>query len=225
LGKKVKKLREEGLLPAHIFGAQTEPVNIEVDYLEFVKVFRETGETGLVNIQIEGEQEPRPVLVVGVQSEPVVDKYIHVDFHQVVMTEEVEVGVPLVIEEESAPAVRDRKGILLTQVEEIVIRALPGEIPENIIVDLSQLQEVGDAVYIKDVALPAGVELISDPEQVIAAIESTEAPEEEEEKPGEEAVPEESAPEAPPGKEKEPGKENTEEAETEPAKAGEKEKA
>jgi large subunit ribosomal protein L25 len=195
LGKKTKKLRSQGLVPAHVFGAETDPINIQLDAREFINVLKDAGETQLVQLSIRGEKDPRNVLVAGVQKDHLTGRPVHVDFHQVVMTEEVEIEVPLKIDEKTAPAVQDRKGILLGQINEVTVKALPDELPEEIVVDVSGLREVGDMVYVRDLPVPDGVEMITEPDRAVAIIETVEVEEEvlleEEVLPEEVAAPEE----------------------------------
>lgn len=208
LGKKTKRLRSQGLVPAHIFGAETDSMNIQLDLREFINLLKDAGETQLVQLLIAGEKNPRPVLVAGVQKDHLTGRPIHIDFHQVVMTQEVEIEVPLKIDETAAPAVRDGKGILLGQISEVTVKALPDSLPEEIVVDVSGLIKVGDMVYVRDLPVPDGVEMVTEPDRAVAIIETAEEellPEEEvvaEEKPGEVAETE-----VPPGPErgKEPG--------------------
>jgi large subunit ribosomal protein L25 len=189
LGKKTKKLRSQGLVPAHVFGAETNPVNIQLDVREFVSIWQDAGETQLVQLSIKGEKDSRNVLVAGVQKDHLTGKPIHVDFHQVVLTEEVEIEVPLKIDEKTAPAVQERKGILLGQIDEVTVKALPDKLPEEIVVDVSGLREVGDMIYVRDLPVPDGVEMITEPDRAVAIIETAEV--EEEELPEKEVLPEE----------------------------------
>lgn len=171
LGKKVKTLRRQGLLPGHVFGAQTEPINISVNAREFARIYQDVGETGLVGLEVEGEGQSRSVLVAGLDLDPVKGAVRHVDFHQVVMTEEVEVDIPLVINEEDAPAVMNHQGIILIQLDEVAIKALPGDIPDQIEVDLTGLENVGDTIYVKDLVVPGKIQLMTDEDQVVVAVE------------------------------------------------------
>ena len=138
---------------------------------EFAKLYRDVGESELIDLMVEKEKKPRPVLMQEVQLDPVLDTPLHVDFLQVDLTEKIEVDVPIEFIGE-APAVRDRKGILLTILDELPIKVLPTEIPHAIGVDVSGLVEVNDAVTVADLELPEGVELmVEDAEAAVVKIE------------------------------------------------------
>src|SRR3989344_5839946 len=95
LGKKVRKLRKSGMVPANIFGKTIKSVAVAVKLLDFNKTYKETGETGLIEMTLKGQKEPHHVLINNVQIHPVSDDIIHIDFHQVALKENIRVQVPL----------------------------------------------------------------------------------------------------------------------------------
>ena len=139
LGRKVKKLRQQGQLPATVYGKKLESENLLVSSMDFAKVFAETGLTGLIELVLDGST--KPVLVHHVQRHPVKDSILHVEFHQVDLKEKVHANVPLVFVGES-PVVVQKQGVLLSLVSEIEVEALPTDLPEKIEVDVSVLAEV-----------------------------------------------------------------------------------
>lgn len=168
LGRKVKKLRKEGLIPAHVFGHKVKTEHIQVKANEFLKVFEQAGETVIVDLAIDSQK--RPVLIRNVQIHPVTDQPLHIDFYQVNLTEKVKVNVPLEITGD-APAVGKKVGLLLTPISEVEIEALPADIPENIQVDISKLENVGDEIKIKDLLIDkTKIEVQVDEELVVAQI-------------------------------------------------------
>lgn len=168
LGRKVKTIRKQGILPAHVFGHKIPTIHVQVKTAEFLKVFEKTGETGIIDLGVDSQKHP--VLVRNVQIHPVTDEPLHVDFYQVNLTEKVTVNVPLEITGE-APAEQKKIGLLLTPVSELEIEALPTDIPENIPIDVSKLENIGDEIRVKDLAIDkAKIELKTDPELVIASI-------------------------------------------------------
>lgn len=168
LGRKVKKLRKEGLIPAHVFGHKVKTVHIQVKAGDFHKVFEKAGETGIINLSVGSEK--RPVLVRNLQIHPVTDEPLHIDFYQVNLSEKVKVNVPLEIVGE-APAVEKKIGLLLTPISEIEIEALPADLPENIQVDISNLTDIGSEIKIKDLKVDRSkVEILTDEELVVAQI-------------------------------------------------------
>src|SRR3990170_7517922 len=150
LGRKVKTLRREGVIPAHVFGHKVKTIHVQVKAGEFDKVVEKTGETGIIDLAVDGEK--RPVLVKNVQTHPVSDIPLHIDFYQVNLAEKVKVDVPLEIIGE-APAVHKKIGLLLTPVTELEIEALPGDIPDKIEIDITALDEVGKEIKVKDLKI------------------------------------------------------------------------
>jgi len=208
LGRKVKTLRREGVIPAHVFGHKVKTIHVQVKASEFDKVVEKTGETGIIDLAVDGEK--RPVLVKNVQTHPVSDIPLHIDFYQVNLLEKVKVQVPLDIVGE-APAVHKKIGLLLTPVTEVEVEALPADLPEKIEVDVSHFENVGDEIKVKDLKVDRDkVEIHTDEELVVAQIgelvtremEEVEAEiEAEQAEAAEEKVAEEGAPEEAEGEE------------------------
>lgn len=168
LGRKVKQLRKDGIIPAHVFGHKVKTVHVQVKAGEFHKVFEKAGETGIISLSVDSEK--RPVLIRNLQIHPVTDEPLHIDFYQVNLTEKVKVNVPLEIVGE-APAVEKKIGLLLTPVSEVEIEALPADLPENIEVDISNLSEIGNEIKVKDLNVDrTKVEVLTDEELVVAQI-------------------------------------------------------
>lgn len=168
LGRKVKQLRKDGIIPAHVFGHKVKTVHVQVKAGEFHKVFEKAGETGIISLSVDSEK--RPVLVRNLQIHPVTDEPLHIDFYQVNLTEKVKVNVPLEIIGE-APAVEKKIGLLLTPVSEVEIEALPADLPENIEVDITKLSEIGSEIKVKDLKVDRSkIEVLTDEELVVVQI-------------------------------------------------------
>lgn len=154
LGKKVKSLRKNGKLPAHVFGKKVETEHVSVDGKTFLKIFKEAGETGLIDLRIgtenlpAGRQEVRPVMVKGVQYDPVSGEPVHIDFYQVNLTQKVKVPVPIVLIGEEPETVKLGEAIVLQTMNEIELEALPADLIEKIEVDITNLQNIDDAVTV-----------------------------------------------------------------------------
>ncbi|MBM4402137.1 MAG: 50S ribosomal protein L25 [Candidatus Cloacimonetes bacterium] len=175
LGRKVKKLRGEGILPANIYGKNIASTAVQVGVKEFEKFFSEVGETEVIDLQVGKEKEKRPVLIRDVQVDPVTDNPLHVDFMQVVLTEKVEAAVPIVFVGE-APAVKEGRGILLELINELEVEALPTDLPSKIEVDISKLKDVGEGVSVEELKLPKKVEVKTEKEELVCKIEAPETP-------------------------------------------------
>ena len=168
LGRKVKTLRNEGLIPAHVFGHKVPTVHVQVKKADFLKVFEQAGETGIVDLQVDSTKHP--TLIRNVQIHPVTDEPLHIDFYQVNLTEKVKVNVPIEMTGE-APAVGKKVGLLLTPVSEIEVEALPADLPESIAVDVTKLENVGDEIRVKDLPIDKSkIEVHTDEELVVASI-------------------------------------------------------
>lgn len=168
LGRKVKTLRKQGLLPAHVYGHKIETIHVQVKAADFKKVFEQAGETGIVDLQIGAAKHP--TLIRNVQIHPVTDEILHIDFYQVNLSEKVKVNIPLEITGE-APAEQKKVGLLLTPVSEIEIEALPTDLPESIEVDVSKLENIGDEIRVKDLPIDKSkVEVLAEEDLVVVSI-------------------------------------------------------
>ena len=193
-GKKTKAIKDSGRIPAVVYGHGIKNVLLEINYKEFQKVFNETGESSLVELHVEGEkdlpadrQEKRLVLVHEIQKDPITDKFIHIDFFQTSLKEEVEVKVTLVFEGVSL-AVKDLGGTLVKNISEIEVKALPQNLPHEIKVSVDGLNTFENRILIKDLILPDGVKISARPDEVVVSVASPAKVEEELEKPIEEKV-------------------------------------
>lgn len=147
LGKKVESLRREGKLPAHVFGKGLEGENVLVSQKDFLKVFHQAGETGLIDLKI-GKEQVRPVLIREVQYNPVSNLPIHIDFYQVNLTQKVKVPVPLELIGEQPETVKLGETIVLQTINEVEVEALPTDLIEKIEVDISTLKAIDDAITV-----------------------------------------------------------------------------
>ncbi|OHA50562.1 MAG: hypothetical protein A3A97_03260 [Candidatus Terrybacteria bacterium RIFCSPLOWO2_01_FULL_40_23] len=168
-GKKVATLREQGEIPAVLYGVGIEPQSISLPLKEFQKIFKTVGETALLSLVVDST-EPRTVLIRDVQNDAMKQLPIHVDFHQVNMNEELDLDVPLEFTGTSV-AVSSEGGILVKALYELPISALPADLPHEIIIDIAPLEKIGDAIHVRDIKLPKGVKVCLDEDQTIAFIE------------------------------------------------------
>lgn len=168
LGRKVKSLRKEGILPSNIYGKGVKSLAVQVPIKDFLKLYQKVGETGVVELSV-GEGEPRPALVSNLQLHPVTGHPLHVDFHQVTLTEKVRTTVPVVTVNE-APAVEQKIGALLTPLDEIEVEALPADLPEKIEVDISSLSEVDQEIKVTDLTISKKVTVLTEPGLVVIKI-------------------------------------------------------
>jgi len=178
-GKKVKALRKQGFIPAELYGHGVENIHLSVPAKDFLKIFKEVGESTIINLSLENKK--LPVLIHDVAVDPINDQIIHIDFYQIKMDEKITTSVPLKFIGE-APAVREKGGILVKAMQEIEIEALPADLPTSIEVNLNNLSETGKSIYVKDLQVAKGVKILVEPETVVATVIEA-AKEEVEEKP------------------------------------------
>lgn len=193
LGRKVKQLRQEGILPANIYGKKIKSLAVQLQEKDFLSLYKDVGETSIVDLIVVGEKKSRSVLIANLQTSHVADQPLHVDFRQVVLTEKTTATIPVELAGE-APAVGQKKGILVQQIDELEVEALPKDLPDKLVVDISGLVQVDEAVYVKDIKIDKKkTSILADEDQIVAKIEPP-AKEEVVEKPAEEVPTEEAAP-------------------------------
>jgi large subunit ribosomal protein L25 len=168
-GKKVKSLRRQGIIPCHLYGRGTESLAVQASESDVTSLLRTSGRNAVIDLQINGESEARPVVLRSVQRDPVSGELVHLDFFQVSLTERMRVGVPLVLVGE-APAVSMYGGVLLQSLDQLSIEALPTEVPKHIEVDVSRLEAVDSALFIRDLMVPASIQVLDDPGLVVAKV-------------------------------------------------------
>ncbi len=148
-GKKVKKLRKQGLIPGHVFGNSKEVEHVSVALADFLPVFHKAGETGLIDLKI-GAEKVKPVMVRGRQVDPVKGALLHIDFYQVNLSEKVKVPVPIVIVGgEDLESVKIGENVILQTLAEVEVEALPTDLIEKIEVDVRHFKNVDDAVTVE----------------------------------------------------------------------------
>ncbi|MDD4026583.1 MAG: 50S ribosomal protein L25 [Candidatus Shapirobacteria bacterium] len=185
VGRKVRQLRKEGLIPATVYGHKFESLSIQFKTLELEKLFNEVGESGLVELLI-GE-EKLPILFRNPQYSAILGDLIHIDCYKVNLKEKITASVPIEFIGESVAV---KEGNTLIEVTtEVEVEALPTDLPKSIEVDISVLNAVDDAITVADIKLDEKVEMVTSLEQVIVKIEAPRA-EEVIETPETEVVPE-----------------------------------
>lgn len=183
--EKPSAIRKQGLIPAVLYGPKVKAASLKVDEKEFAKVYREAGESSLINLEI--DKEASLVLIRAVQLEPLRGKIVHVDFYQTPLDRQIEITVPLVFEGE-APAVQEFGGTLIRNLNQIEVRALPQNLPHEIRVDISRLAAFEDKILVKDLVKNAEVQILQDPQIMVAQVVPAEDVEKELEQPVEEKV-------------------------------------
>ena len=169
LGKKVRRLRRDGLMPANIYGRAIPSLAVQMPLRDAREMLTAHGTNTLIRVQVEGEQEPRPAMVRAVQRDPVSGAVQHVDFHQVDLTRSTRATVPITLIGE-APAVGALGGILLQGADNVQLEALPADVPTQIEISVEGLEEFDQRVTVADLEMPAGVTMLSNPEMMLARV-------------------------------------------------------
>jgi len=167
VGKEVGALREKGIIPAVVYGPKQEALSVEIVLRDFAKTLEEAGESTVISLSIDGESHN--VLIHDVDYDPVSSTPRHADFYAIVKGQKVEVEVELVFTGE-APAVKELGGNLVKARHDIEIKGDPMNLPPELTVDVSGLTALDMQILAKDIVLPEGVELMTDPGEVVATV-------------------------------------------------------
>lgn len=168
-GKKVKSLRQKGIVPVHVFGHNIPSVSLQTEMSSLEKLLKMAGTTKLVDLIVDNENKGRKVLVKEVQRDYRTGKPIHVDFYEVSMKEKIKVHVPIVLTGD-CPAVKGKKGVLMENLRSIDMECLPGKIPGKIEIDICNLTELGSAVHVSDLKLGEDINILTGAGEVIVKV-------------------------------------------------------
>lgn len=168
-GRKVRRLRKEGIIPATLYGKGKTSQNVQTSEELFIPTYKEIGETGLVELMLEGKKHA--VLISNIQIHPVTGSAIHIDFREVDLTEKVKASVPVELVGES-PAEKSGIGTAVLMVNEIEVEALPGDLPERFEVDATTLIEVDQVFTVSDLKYDKSkIEIQSEADLGLAKVE------------------------------------------------------
>lgn len=170
--------RSEGLIPCVCYGAGKDNMVITIKHNEFLKAYREAGENSVVELTIDGNMEN--VLVHDMQVHPLTGFVEHVDFKFVDMNKVVVAPIPLEFAGKSA-AVAEMGGVLNKTLTEVEVEALPAKLPNEVVVDISKLEDFNSVLHVSDLEVGEGVKIITDAELTIATVSAPRAEEESEE--------------------------------------------
>lgn len=169
LGKRVKQLRQQGWVPGVLYGHNFDSVSLQFETKGLRRTLSQVGASQLIGIKVEGSEGPEMALVRDVQRDFIRGDLLHVDFYRVDMAERLTTEIPLVIIGASPVAERN-EGILLYGVSTLEIECLPGDLVDGIEVDLTELAEVDQAIYVRDLAVPAGIDLFTNLDEMVARV-------------------------------------------------------
>jgi len=171
LGKKVRFLRRQGIIPVHLFGHNVESLALQCDETQLKRVLAQAGKTRLISLKLDKGKRPRNVVVREIQRDMRTDGLLHVDLYQIKMTEKIRVEVPIVVVGE-APALKSKENMLLQELNSLTVECLPDKIPTSVKVDLSSLTERAQAIRVEDIILDEEITVLNAPELVVVRIGS-----------------------------------------------------
>lgn len=166
-GKKLRKMRHDGKIPANIYGPSFKSLSISLEGKDFNKVYRIAEETGIIYIKVDKQEVP--ALIKNVQIHPVSHLLLHIDFRKVDLAQKIETKVPIKIIGE-APAVKEKGGVLLTQTDEITVEALPQDIPHQVEIDISKMVEIGEEIKVADLGKSTKYDIKDDADKIIVSV-------------------------------------------------------
>ena len=178
----VRRMRREGLIPGVVYGKATSPIPVLVSRKDLTKFLHaQEGEHGLLTLRVEADPAlkgkggvdsrgllEKPVLIKDIQHDPVDGEIVHIDFHVIVLTEQIRIKIPIVLKGEPV-GVKEEGGILEHFLREVEVECLPTEIPKQVEHDISSLS-IGDAIHVRDLVPPAGARITTELESVIASV-------------------------------------------------------
>lgn len=176
LGKRNSKLRKQGTLPAVVYGRGKDSASLEINAREFMKVYRKAGKNTLISLVIDGAGEKK-VLIHEVAKHFMKDEAIHVDFYEVDLTRKIHAKVPVHFVGVS-PAVKEQGGVLVKNLTEVEVEALPTDLPQFIEVALESLKNFDDRVRVSDLKVAQAVKILSHAEDVIITVQAPRSEEE-----------------------------------------------
>ena len=185
-GKKVSVLRRQGLVPVHVYGVQIEPASLQVESRTLIRLLAQVGRNVPVSVEYDGGNKENICFVREVQRHPVTEDIIHVDFLRVDVSQRITAEVPVILEG-APPGVTQMGGVLLQNLQSLLVEALPMEMPSAIHVDITILVDFEKTIVVGDMSLAGDVAILSDPDEMIArvtaprieAVEAAEVAEEE----------------------------------------------
>ncbi|MFH0731744.1 MAG: 50S ribosomal protein L25 [Candidatus Omnitrophota bacterium] len=181
-----KKLRHKDVIPAVVYKRGKKAISMSVDESGLLHALHTSaGENAIITLMISSssdkkaksakENDTKTVIIKEIQYHPVHENILHIDFQEISLTERIKVNVPIVLKGESA-GVKIEGGILDQVTKELVIECLPAQIPSKIDFNIEALK-IGDIVHVKELVIPDGIKVLTDPEQAVVSVSPPKAEE------------------------------------------------
>jgi large subunit ribosomal protein L25 len=180
--RSAKDLRNKKMIPAVVYKGGKDALKLQLVAADLAEVLHtKAGENVIVTLKIDGgdsKAKDKTVVIKEIQREPIKSQILHIDFNEISLTETLKVNVPLAAHGE--PEGKKEGGTLEHVMWELQVECLPADIPEKIEVDVSKLK-IGDSIYVKNITVPAGVKVLTDPELIAMIVKppKVEVPKEE----------------------------------------------
>ncbi|MEI7562441.1 MAG: 50S ribosomal protein L25 [bacterium] len=166
--EKVKHIRAEGNVPAIVYGKHLDkPLNITCKKNDFIKLYKEAGYSTAITLT--GEGVDQLVLIQDIQLDPVSDVLMHIDFLAVNKNEKVTTEIPLKVIGESSV---EKLGLGKIQVlkDFVEVEAFPQDLPHDFVIDITEIQDINDTIFVKDIKVSSKVTVLDDPEQALVTV-------------------------------------------------------
>lgn len=166
--KNTKLIKDIGNIPAVLYGNAIENKNLIIKLLDFENIYNEAGESSLVNLIID-DKDAIKIIIKEIQKDPIKDKIIHTDLYKIDMNKTITTEIPIKFVGVS-PAVNELGGFLVKHFNGIDVECLPGDLVNNLEVNISSLVEFGNSIKIKDIKIPDNIKLLGEMNDLIVSV-------------------------------------------------------
>jgi len=173
--EKVNQTRKNGLIPAVIYGKHFENIKLALEEISFNRLYREAGTSNLIDLDIDGKKIKG--IISDVQVSPTTGKFVHIDFQKIDMKEKIKTEIPIEVVGETILVV-EQEGSLIINKDAVEVECLPADLVDHIDIDVSVLTEFDQNIKVADLRIPSGIEILDDPEDVIAMVQPPRSEEE-----------------------------------------------
>jgi large subunit ribosomal protein L25 len=167
VGKAVKQLRRDGQVPAVIHDHGKDSIHVMAPYVPMIKVYRDAGKHHPVTLTVDGKKYL--AIIRDADFEPRKNQLRHIVFNAIEQNKPVETEVPIVFQGD--PEAEKTGLMVLRQLDNVDVKALPKDLPDEVVLDISGLTEVGDKLHVSDIVVPAGVEILTEAEHPVAMVD------------------------------------------------------
>lgn len=168
VGKQVRALRREGWIPLVVYGAHVQPRHMQAEERALRAVISKAGQNRLIRLDT-GDGGQHVVITREIQREPISGNFWHIDFMEISLTEKMDIDIPVVLQG-VPPLTKSGEGLLIHGLESVAVRVLPTDLIPEIVVDVSNLVNLNDAVHVSDLKLGDKIEILTSGEEMLAKL-------------------------------------------------------